>query len=549
VTDAFAFEGTTPATTACLHRLLAEDALGQLIEARGRMGALGSDDRGSQLGWVTQLDRALRNGSLDQVVTEAADLRRARIERVVWSGMGGSVQAVRALAALGLCGERDPVILPLDSTDPAAVERLWRRLGEVADGAGIVAVSLGMTSEEPIGHLQWFRHACGLEGSGADARAVIMTLPGSHLDRAPAAVGLRRVAVQLDGANDTPGRMSAPSTRVFLLPVALAHGPAVRDVVAGIQSGFRLSARLGETARQELTVTDAFCALGAWLAEQHGAGRHLLALDIDPAWAPVAPWIEQVMEESLGKKSRGMVVFSDPEPACFAAVRDHACLLRIGRPTPCQVTGLPEARLELPAFERGPGGVVAAGRLFAGWCLAVAVFGFLEDIRFAGQPAVEAYKRYAAELRDRTGPVPLMDERLTRLRIADQVDRLRSEDRLDYLDLTVNGEPEGDLWNAVRRAGRAFSARLGVPIKIRSGPRDYHSTEQSLVDGPPNLLSIRVIALPTATVATGGYEGRFLMAQAAGSVMAMRDAGRPTLFGVLERDSAASQIADLLGTP
>ena len=41
-----------------------------------------------------------------------------------------------------------------------------------------------------------------------------MTLPGSYLDQFARARGSRTAPIQLDGENHTPGRMSAPATRV-----------------------------------------------------------------------------------------------------------------------------------------------------------------------------------------------------------------------------------------------------------------------------------------------------------------------------------------------
>ncbi len=35
---------------------------------------------------------------------------------------------------------------------------------------------------------------------------------------------------------------------------------------------------------------------------------------------------------------------------------------------------------------------------------------------------------------------------------------------------------------------------LGVPIKLRQAPAAYHSTEQSEMDGPPYLVSLRLVA-------------------------------------------------------
>src|SRR5260370_36318805 len=81
---------------------------------------------------------------------------------------------------------------------------------------------MGMASEEHMPHLRWFEEL--LRAQGVDqpaAHMMVMTLPGSFLDQFAEEKGVVRANVQLDGESHTPGRMSAPSTRVFLLPAAL----------------------------------------------------------------------------------------------------------------------------------------------------------------------------------------------------------------------------------------------------------------------------------------------------------------------------------------
>ena len=68
--------------------------------------------------------------------------------------------------------------------------------------------------------------------------------------------------------------------------------------------------------------------------------------------------------------------------------------------------------------------------------------------------------------------------------------------------------------------------RLGIPAKLRTGPSDYHSTEQGETDGPPELVSLRLVAGRHEAVQAGAYDDTFLLAQARGTWQAMEDAGR-----------------------
>ncbi|TMC85295.1 MAG: hypothetical protein E6J22_20255 [Chloroflexi bacterium] len=162
--------GASPA----LQQLIKDDAVRQLRQQQGLMATLGSEDGALKLDWVEGVQRLLTdNATLEQVETEAREIWERGIRHVIWAGMGGSIMAVRVLTDLGFCSGRDKgqvTIYPLDSTDPAALNEIVRKIAEarnLALPAGkassnpaflqtllsdvlMVGVSMGMTSEEPI---------------------------------------------------------------------------------------------------------------------------------------------------------------------------------------------------------------------------------------------------------------------------------------------------------------------------------------------------------------------------------------------------------------
>jgi hypothetical protein len=75
---------------------------------------------------------------------------------------------------------------------------------------------------------------------------------------------------------------------------------------------------------------------------------------------------------------------------------------------------------------------------------------------------------------------------------------------------------------------------LGIPVKLRKAPADYHSTEQSEMDGPPYLVSLRLVARNSETSLLGSYTPTFLHAQAVSTWQAMMEAGRPCFFLVID---------------
>ncbi len=531
------------------------------------MAELATEGGDVKLDWVDQVAWALDHPASIGDVEKLAESIRSRFTHVVWSGMGGSVQAVRTLKGIGLFGPDSPSVHPLDSSDPAALNRLLSELapdGELTSALAhtvMVGVSMGMTSEEPITHLRWFDEL--LLAHGVDqpaAHMMVMTLPGSFLDQFAEERGVRRVDVQLDGGSHTPGRMSAPSTRVFILPAALGLPGRLQEILRRCQAENGLRPGMSQSERRTLVETDPFVTLAAWLSIQIDRGRDMLVLDLPPRWAPIAPWVEQVVEESLGVASA-------------SAWPDRFCILRVDEGSGGELPDRPLAVLHLDSATDLVSRLAACARCFSGWNLAVALVGYLQGITFAGQPAVEHYKSYARQLRDGAGalpypahdlaqtdsgrlelfsgaaPVPELDgeRRDAGAVLAAVVRSLEDAGRLGYFDLTVNGESAGPLWEAAVQAGTKFGNRiLGRPTKVRSGPRDYHSTEQSETAGPPELLSLRVLVRDPEPVAAGEYSGRFLHAQALGTLFAMRDAGRPVLLATVRRTDAPAALVELL---
>src|SRR5256885_1388694 len=113
-----------------LQQLINDDAVGQLRRRDGLMATLGTENGALKLDWVEGIARLLADPTqLEEVEAEARAIRQRGIRHIIWSGMGGSVIAVRVLHDLGFCHGRDDLsphkgaiaIHPLDSTDPAAL--------------------------------------------------------------------------------------------------------------------------------------------------------------------------------------------------------------------------------------------------------------------------------------------------------------------------------------------------------------------------------------------------------------------------------------------
>jgi glucose-6-phosphate isomerase len=534
------------------------------------MANLARENGKLMLDWVDGVPRLLEAPHvLDEIEAEARDIAGRGIRDIIWSGMGGSVMAVRVLTDLGYCGPGTRVrIHPLDSTDPAALNAVLQSLAErrgidltappylptLFSDVMMIAVSMGMTSEEPITHLEWFLGLLDAAELAPADHVLVMTLPGSYLDDRARERSIPRRPLQANGGNGTPGRLSAPTTRVFLLPAALAlqqRGEAPGSLRAALQRAWRLfDLDAAETSPERHPSVQ----LAAHLADTGMAGACLLMLRLPGVWEALFPWIEQLMEESLGKGGKGVAVF-EPQPVAGKA---H----RIGDAGVAHVDTAEYFDAAGPPSDSGRGetdlGSLAAA--FLQWELTTALYGYLEGIVFAGQPAVENYKARARVLRHHDDPLDVARESGVSIpyrgstlilppgsrredSAVEAFARLLEKD-LTYLDITVNGElhhsGRTDIERALRQLG---NEALGVPVKLRRAPAAYHSTEQMEMDGVRGLVSLRTVTTGHQPVFLGHYGDTFLKAQAVATWQAMHEGGQPCALLIVEgSDDAAVPI-------
>ncbi|HEY6409447.1 MAG TPA: hypothetical protein VIY29_18465, partial [Ktedonobacteraceae bacterium] len=611
------------ATQSTLQQLVEEDAVGQLRRRDGLMLTLGSENGALKLDWVEGVARLLADpAQLEEVEAEARDSRQRGIRHMIWAGMGGSVIALRVLHDLGFCGgDDDPsssqqgresvVIYPLDSTDPAALNEIVRKIAEARNLAlptgeessnptflralfadvMMVGVAMGMTSEEPITHLEWFTDLLKQAGLRPAEHLLVMTLPGSYLDRFAHEQQAPSRPLQPDGGTGTGGRMSAPSTRVFLLPAALyltTHIPGesgqLRSVLQHAWDEHNLELATSNPTKHP------FVQLGAALSAASLDGACRLLLRMPEGWQAFVPWLEQLMEESLGKGGKGIVVFDDQFLNHAAPGYQQDDMLHVPvvteatQSTEDQLFLLPQPSL---ASKEPHNRLAALAASFLGWQLSMALYGYLHRIPFAGQPAVENYKTRARALRTQHDPLQvasnwrpaLQDGKLTLLAPPGAIDQdaqwhidpqrrdmqtskqeparsllaaafaralqeaLEIDDThrhpqaksLEYLDLTVNGEAQTSLLSVLdEHVHRIGNKLLGIPVKLRKAPADYHSTEQSEMDGPPSLVSLRLVARNSEACLLGSYTNTFFHAQAMSTWQAMMERGRTCFLLVID---------------
>ena len=626
--------------TSPLQRLIEEGAVGQLRRRDGLAATLGSEDGALKLDWVEGIARLLADPArLEEVEAEARDIRARGIRHIIWAGMGGSVLTVRVLCDLGFGGElldsaaphqvNDVVTIhPLDSTDPAALNAIMRQValaknlmlpsssaGEAANAAEsrlalseqeagneregavqpellhallrdvmMIGVAMGMTSEEPITHLVWFTELLEAAGLRPAEHLLVMTLPGSYLDVFAHEHQAPSRPLQLDGGTGTGGRMSAPATRVFLLPAALylvqlsTESGLLRLVLQRAWDEYNLELATAHPADHP------FVRLAAALSAASSDDACRVLVKMPDGWHVFVSWLEQLMEESLGKGGKGVVVFDDQtlNAAAHGYHSDGMLQVHVVTDPVYQPPAASERRFVLAqpflASTKPHDRLAALAASFLGWQLSMALYGYLHGIQFAGQPAVENYKARARALRTQPDPLRIVSEWqpalhdgvLTLLAPAGTAPAERAPAAsvppasfagvlrdaasapagnsgrlqhisLGYLDVTVNGEAPTSLLSLLDEQVRTIgNMLLGIPVKLRQAPAAYHSTEQSEMDGPPYLVSLRLVARASEACLLGNYTTRFLHAQAVSTWQAMMETSRACFLLVVDGSLAGA---------
>jgi len=499
--------------------------------------------------------------------------------------MGGSIITVRVLVEMGFGGGEDEqfiTIHPLDSTDPAALNAIVRVLAQSkhlsvptssADASYLhtllqdvmmIGVSMGMTSEEPITHLEWFTALLQQAQLQPAQHLLIMTLPNSYLDKFAKHYQVPTRPLQLDGGTGTGGRMSAPTTRVFLLPAAL-YLTRLTSTAGSLRRVLQQAWQYHSLATTH-PAESPFVQLVVALSDASKDGACQLRLAMPEGWSPLVQWIEQLMEESLGKGGKGVVVFHEQALHTHELLSTQKMLnmqemqgdrkglpyifvddLRVGETLAVSQSSQQER-------------LVALATSFLGWQLTMTLYGYLQDITFAGQPAVENYKARARVLRGQDDPLQVLTnwqaqvthDSLT-LFASHDVDTIQAPsalfasaltqqaERLNYLDCTFNGVASSPIQSLLdKHVSIIGNTLLGVPVKIRQAPAAYHSTEQSEMDGPPSFVSLRILVRTHETSLLGTYSDTFLRAQAVSTWQAMIEQGRRCYLLLVHGDNEAA---------
>ncbi len=321
-----------------------------------------------RLGWV---EAATVSQPLVADILALRDaLRSEGVTRIVLCGMGGSSLAPEVIA-----GTAGVELTVLDSTDPEQVgAALADRLAETA----IVVSSKSGSTLETDSQRRIFEHAFTEAGVDAKSRIIIVTDPGSPLDKASREAGYRAV---FNADPNVGGRYSA-LTAFGLVPCGLAGV----DIQAFLDEAEEAAEVLNDDSEDNIGL-----ALGTTLGGTNPLRNKIVIAEDGSGIVGFADWAEQLIAESTGKLGTGVL------PVVAGPASPEATL---GAP---DVLVIRLVAADADDVQLGENEVAIAGSLptqMMAWEFATAVAGRLLGINPFDQPDVEAAKVAARGLLD-----------------------------------------------------------------------------------------------------------------------------------------------------
>jgi len=254
-----------------------------------------------RLSWVS-LGRTSR-----PLVGEVAALRdhlaEQGVDHVVLCGMGGS-----SLAPEVICATAGVELTVLDSSNP---DQVRNALGDRLDRAVVVVSSKSGSTIETDSQRRAYEDAFRRAGIDPTQRIVVVTDPGSPLDKEARAAGYRVV-----NADPFVGGRYSALTAFGLVPSGLA-GVDLEQLLDEAESVSDLLADDDEA--------NPALRLGAVLAGTDPLRDKLVLVDDGSGIPGFADWAEQLIAESTGKNGVGVlpvVVQSDQDPEVVSPAAD-----------------------------------------------------------------------------------------------------------------------------------------------------------------------------------------------------------------------------------
>jgi transaldolase/glucose-6-phosphate isomerase len=519
-------------------------------------------DGGDELGWIGWLSivqSQLEN--LEPLLAFEREVAGLGLQHALLLGVGGSSLPASVFAQTFTPAPGHPELVVLDSTDPAQIRAVERRL-DLERTLFIVASKSGSTLEPNILAAELLARVRQHRGTtDVGDRFIVITDPGSTLESWGREIGCRRI---FHGVKSIGGRYSALSS--FGLVPAAVMGLDLRRLLDGAEKMLHASAPGVPAAANPALVLGTILGLGA------KRGLDKLTLAVSPAIAEFGAWAEQLVAESTGKDGKGIIPIAGEAlgpPEVYGRDRLFVYQRLVEGPSRVQdegvqaleAAGRPAVRIEMQSR-------YDLGEEMIRWEMAVAIAGAILGINPFNQPDVEASKlatRALTAAYEKDGHLPaetpFFEEPDVKLYADDRDARALGEtvkargaapslvqylrahlERLhegDYFALLAFLEARDDHEAHLQRIRQLVRDRRRVATAVEFGPRFLHSTGQAYKGGPPTGLFLQITAdvaddipVPERRLSFGVVEA----AQARGDLQVLAERHRPVLRVHLGQD-------------
>src|SRR3954468_10190821 len=505
-----------------------------------------NDDENKWLGWLNSPAAADVNDYEDF----ARRVKGQNFSDAVVFGMGGSSLGPEVLAETFAKKSGFPKLHVLDSTDPAQVRALEKKI-DLAKTLFIVSSKSGGTTEPNVMKDYFFdRVAKTIGADKAGHRFIAVTDPGSSLEKVAAKQGFART---FHGDPAIGGRYSVLSP--FGLVPAAAAGIDVRSLIKHALAMVRSCG--ADVPPHENPGVQLGLALGLAGLE----GRDKVTISSSDKIADFGAWAEQLIAESTGKEGKGLIPI-DGEPLggpkaygsdrFFIDIRtegeDDAA--HDGRLAALEAAGHPVVRIVLKSTDH-------LGQEFFRFEMATAVAGAVLGINPFNQPDVEAAKIKTRELTsafEKTGKLPAEtpvistaeadlytdDANVEALRKAGANSTLGSWIKAhlarsgsgDYVALLAYIARNPGSIGSLQKMRLAVRDQRHVATCAEFGPRFLHSTGQAYKGGPDSGVFLQITADDAKDLKVPGQKAGFGVikaAQARGDFDVLTERGRRAL--------------------
>jgi transaldolase/glucose-6-phosphate isomerase len=473
-----------------------------------------------RMGWLT-LPQAMHE-HVEELETFAEAIKDAGIKNAVLLGMGGSSLAPEVYQrTFGNAGGY-PELIVLDSTHPAAVRAVARRIDPLR--TLFLVSSKSGTTTETLSYFRYFWKIVSDRGKQPGQNFIAITDPGTPLEKLARERAFRRVFTALP---EVGGRYAA-LTVFGLVPAALI--------------GMDLKRLLDEA--WTMAEASAFCvdakkcptlALGATMGELARMHRDKVTFLASPSLAAFPLWVEQLIAESTGKDNKGIVPVADEPvgtPEVYGKDRLFAFLHIPGeskdleaRVSGLEQAGQPVVRVALPDK-------YGLGQEFFRWEMAVASAGAVLGIQPFNQPDVQLAKDLAKKAMEgkasgqEAPEVPAAQRQQLQSALQEWLGRAQAG---DYISLQAYLEPTAATDAALEQLRVLLREKSLLATTAGYGPRFLHSTGQLHKGGPNTGLFLQLVDQPGADAAvpeTNYTFGQLIRAQAQGDWQALTQRGR-----------------------